>query len=65
MISSLPTWWVEYERRRPTLRSPLTSEDRGKIEVGALDREGAAAAFRQRFAGKIVAIYPESGTGFS
>jgi hypothetical protein len=56
--SFLPTWIVQYDKRRPTLTAPLAAADRGEIEVSALDRKAAAAAFRQR-------ISPKSATGFA
>ena len=45
----LPQWRVEYVRRRPALGKPLTLADRDTVIVGALDRDGASAAFRQRY----------------
>jgi len=64
MLSS-PQWRVEYRKRRPTLTSPLTSRDYATVIVGAMDREGAAAAFRQRFDAQceIVSVSLESATG--
>jgi hypothetical protein len=65
--SFLPTWIVQYDKRRPTLTAPLAAADRGEIEVSALDREAAAAAFRQRFPADhmIRSISPGSATGFA
>lgn len=67
MQSLLPTWTVQYVTRRPTLRAGLTMRDREEIEVAAMDREGAAAAFNQRFPAnyRIEAIFMKSATGFS
>ena len=45
---SLPTWIVHYAKRRPSLVAPLTGRDYEELEVGAKDRDGAAAAFNQR-----------------
>jgi hypothetical protein len=63
----LPTWTVQYVTRRPTLTRGLTMRDRGEIEVAGLDRDHAAAAFRQRFPSnyRIEAIFPKSATGFA
>jgi hypothetical protein len=63
----LPTWIVQYDSRRPSLTRPLTRADRGEVQVGAADREGAAAVFRQRFpAGhRIRSISMGSATGFA
>jgi hypothetical protein len=64
---NLPTWIVEYATRRPTLSRPLTSGDYRRAEVSAMDRDGAAAAFSQRFGVlcRIVSIYPGSATGMA
>lgn len=64
---NLPTWKVQYDTRRPGLGRPLTRADRSEVEVAAADREGAAAAFRQRYpaAYKIRSISPGSATGFA
>ena len=63
----LPTWIIQFTTRRPTIRAGLTMNDRGEVEVAALDRERAAAAFRQRFPAsyQIEAIFVGSPTGFS
>jgi hypothetical protein len=64
-MMQLPVWLVEYEARRPTLTRPLTTEDHLSILVGASDRDGAAAAFRQRYGGhRIVSISLHSALGF-
>jgi hypothetical protein len=48
--SFLPTWIVQYDKRRPTLTASLAAADRGEIQVcPPLDRGAAAAAFRQWF----------------
>jgi hypothetical protein len=66
MTVFLPTWIVWYNKRRPRLGHGLTAADRGSIEVGALDRAGAAAAFSQRFPTyHIVSISMGSATGFA
>lgn len=63
----LPTWMVQYVTRRPALHAGLTRADRGEVEVAALDRGGAAAAFNQRYPAncRIEAIYLKSATGFA
>jgi len=67
MNTLVPTWWVEFAKRRPTLRHPLVRSDYDKIEVSAMSRDQAANAFYQRFppSHKIVAIYPASQTGMA
>lgn len=66
MIFSLPTWFVTYTTRRPTVCRPLTAADYATVEVGAANKDGAAAAFRQRFppSNMIVCIAAGSGLGF-
>lgn len=61
----LPSWTVQYLSRRPTLTRPITTADHAEIEVGALDRAGAEAAFKQGFPAshKILAIILKSATG--
>lgn len=63
MQSLMPTWLVEYETRRPTLTHPLTSADRGSVEVWARDLAGAKDAFRQRYAYIITAVSMKSAMG--
>lgn len=61
----LPQWAVHYIKRRPRLRAGLVSSDYATVLVGALDREGAEAAFLQRFppSHSILSITLHSGTG--
>lgn len=63
----LPTWIVEYQRRRPTITRPLGRDDYLRVEVAALDEDRASAAFRQRYpaACRIVAVYVGSPTGMA
>lgn len=61
----MPTWIVHYRRRRPSLTRPLTRADYLSVEVGAIDRDGAARAFNQRYSGEIVSISMGSATGFA
>ncbi len=66
---TLPTWIMTYARRRPRLGAPLVSTDYAEAEVGALDRDGAAATFTQvmgmrgNYEARIVSIHIGSGTG--
>lgn len=63
----LPTWLVQYDRRRPTLIEPLRTADHSEIEVAAIDEAGAEAAFRQRFPAccTIRSISLKPATGFA
>lgn len=61
----LPTWIIWYRTRRPTLTAPLAHRDYAQIEVSAMDRDGAAAAFRQRYHYEIVSISIGSPTGMA
>jgi hypothetical protein len=63
----MPTWIVEYARRRPTITRPLVRVDYLRIEVAAIDPDRALAAFRQRFPVecKVVSISVGSPTGMA
>jgi hypothetical protein len=65
-MMQLPTWIVTYSRK-PRLGAPLTSKDYQQVEVSASDRDGAYAAFNQRFPPHLVvrSIHTGSGTGMS
>jgi len=64
---SLPMWVVHYTKRRPSLVAPLTAQDHAELEVGAMDRDGAAAAFNQRMPAqcRIVSIHLGGALGSS
>lgn len=67
MQSLIPTWWVEYAKRRPTLTRPLTHRDYERIEVSAIDEPSASRAVVGRFGPgiRVVAVYMASATGFA